>query len=77
MFGQLTISCPITIQIGTLMSEGPLIGMERVFALGERRFEDTVKNLLKMPPKPHKPAKAEKDGQDEPDRQVAKPSKDG
>jgi len=40
-------------------------------------FEDTVKNLLKMPHKPHKPAKAEKDGQDEPDRQVAKPSKDG
>jgi len=25
-------------------------------------FEDTVKNLLKMPHKPHKPAKAEKDG---------------
>ena len=26
------------------------------------KFEDTVKNLLKTPPKPHKPAKAEKDG---------------
>ncbi len=39
-------------------------------------FEDTVKNLLKMPHKPHKSAKAEKDGQDEPGRQVAKPSKD-
>ena len=45
--------------------------------LGDKSFEDTVKNLLKMPHKPHKPAKAEKGGQDEPDRQVAKPSKDG
>ena len=25
------------------------------------RFEDTVKNLLKMPHKPHKPAKASED----------------
>lgn len=25
-------------------------------------FEDTVKNPLKMPPKPHKPAKAGKEG---------------
>ena len=36
-------------------------------------FEDTVKNLLKMPHKPHKPAKGEKeaDGQAQPSRQPA------
>jgi len=41
------------------------------------KFEQTVQNLLRIPHKPHKPAHAEKDGQDEPGRQVAKPSKDG
>jgi hypothetical protein len=30
-------------------------------------FEDTVKNLLKMPPKPHQPAKGEDDGGKEPE----------
>ena len=29
--------------------------------MSESSFEDTVKNLLKMPHKPHKPAKADED----------------
>lgn len=38
------------------------------------RFEDTLKNLLRMPPGPHKPAKAEKDGRDKPAHPKAKSS---
>ncbi len=35
-------------------------------------FEDTIKNLLKMPPKPHKEAPVAKEDQSESDKESSK-----